>query len=161
VFDASGKYLYFFASTDAGPVNKRFAQSNADMRVRRGIYLVALKKGTPSPLARESDEETPAADKPKQDKPKEDKPKEEQPKEERPTARAEPVVLDLEGMVHRGVALPVPDGNYTSLRAGAAGQVFYLELPPPPPPARNAPPPGATLQRFDLSKRKSEAVTTG
>ena len=33
VFDAGGKYLYFLASTDAGPVNQWFAQSNADMRV--------------------------------------------------------------------------------------------------------------------------------
>ena len=33
VFDASGKYLFFLASTDAGPTNQWFAQSNADMRV--------------------------------------------------------------------------------------------------------------------------------
>ena len=32
VFDKSGKYLYFLASTDAGPVKDWFAQSNADMR---------------------------------------------------------------------------------------------------------------------------------
>src|SRR5439155_7954673 len=57
VFDADGKYLYFLASTDAGPVNQWFAQSNADMRVQRSIYLVVLKKGVTSPLAKESDEE--------------------------------------------------------------------------------------------------------
>ncbi|MFY9570187.1 MAG: peptidase S41, partial [Blastocatellia bacterium] len=33
VFDDSGKYLYFFGSTDAGPVKDWFAMSNADMRV--------------------------------------------------------------------------------------------------------------------------------
>ena len=32
-FDASGKYLFFLGSTDAGPVNDWFAQSSADMRV--------------------------------------------------------------------------------------------------------------------------------
>jgi tricorn protease len=32
VFDRSGKYLYFFGSTDAGPAVDWFAQSNADMR---------------------------------------------------------------------------------------------------------------------------------
>src|SRR5262249_11993309 len=52
VFDASGKYLYFLASTDAGPVNQWFAMSNADMRVQRALYLVVLKRGVPSPLAR-------------------------------------------------------------------------------------------------------------
>ena len=34
VFDADGKYLYFFASTDAGPVNQWFEQSAEDMRSR-------------------------------------------------------------------------------------------------------------------------------
>src|SRR5207302_10876725 len=57
VFDAGGKYLYFFASTDAGPSNQWFSQANADMQLRRSVYLVVLKKGVPSPLARESDEE--------------------------------------------------------------------------------------------------------
>ena len=36
VFDKSGKYLFFLASTDAGPVKDWFAQSNADMRVDVG-----------------------------------------------------------------------------------------------------------------------------
>ena len=57
VFDVSGKYLYFFVSTDAGPVNQWFAQSNADMRATQSLYLAVLKKGLPSPLTRESDEE--------------------------------------------------------------------------------------------------------
>ena len=57
VFDASGKYLYFFGSTDSGPVRDWFAQSNADMRATRSIYLAVLKNDAPSPLARESDEE--------------------------------------------------------------------------------------------------------
>ena len=42
VFDASGKYLFFFASTDAGPVNQWFAQSSGDMQLRRSIYLAVL-----------------------------------------------------------------------------------------------------------------------
>src|SRR5262249_2345659 len=50
-FDAGGKYLYFFASTDAGPANQWFAQSNADMRVRRSLYLAVLKRGVPTPTA--------------------------------------------------------------------------------------------------------------
>jgi len=60
VFDAGGKYLYFFASTDAGPVNQWFSQASEDMREKRAIYLEVLKKGVPSPLARQSDEERPA-----------------------------------------------------------------------------------------------------
>ena len=60
-FDKSGKYLFFFASTDAGPVKDWFAQSNADMRATSGIYLAVLPNDLVSPLARESDEEKPAA----------------------------------------------------------------------------------------------------
>ncbi len=35
VFDRGGKYLYFLASTDAGPVINWFDQSNADMEMTR------------------------------------------------------------------------------------------------------------------------------
>ena len=57
VFDASGDYLYFFGSTDAGPVRQWFAMSNADMEAENDIYLVVLAKGVESPLKKESDEE--------------------------------------------------------------------------------------------------------
>jgi len=57
VFDKSGKYLYFFASTDAGPVKHWFTMSNADMIMNNAIYLVTLQEDIPSPLAKESDEE--------------------------------------------------------------------------------------------------------
>jgi tricorn protease len=57
VFDQSGKYIYFFASTDAGPIKHWFAMSNRDMRMTRAIYLATLQKDVPSPLAKESDEE--------------------------------------------------------------------------------------------------------
>ncbi len=56
-FDAGGKYLYFFGSTDAGPVRQWFAMSNADMEMSRNLYLVTLQKDVAVPLAKESDEE--------------------------------------------------------------------------------------------------------
>jgi tricorn protease len=142
VFDASGKYLFFLASTDAGPVNNWFAQSNADMKAKRSIYVVVLKRGEPSPLARESDEE-----KPKEDKPKEAKPA-------KPEMKAEAAVIDFDGIDQRILALPEPAGNFHNLQAGAAGQLFYLEVP-------EQSPRGFTLKRFDLVKRKSEAVLPG
>jgi tricorn protease len=153
VFDASGKYVYFLASTDAGPVNQWFAQSNADMRVQRTPYLVVLKKGVPSPLARESDEEKSA---------------------DKKAAGSgfnlgsalsslaelySPVVIDFAGIDQRILALPIPPSTYARLRAGSAGQIYYLETPvtPPGPEA----PRGGTLHRFDLNKRKSETVLKG
>jgi tricorn protease len=159
VFDASGKYLYFLASTDAGPVNQWFAQSNSDMHVHRTLHLVVLKTGEPSPLARESDEEKPK-DKEKSS-PKEDKPKDKEnppAKEDKPKSGEEPkpVVIDFDGIDQRILALPVPAGNYSHLSPGPAGQVYFLEAPPEQAPREGAPPPTGKLKRFDLSKRKSE-----
>src|SRR5207302_3364326 len=89
VFDAGGKYLYFLSSTDAGPVNQWFAQSNADMRVQRSIYLMVLRKGTPSPLARESDEEKPSTEKGKDTK------------EAKPELKQDTVKIDFDGIDQR------------------------------------------------------------
>ncbi|MFH1842710.1 MAG: peptidase S41, partial [bacterium] len=56
VFDAGGKYLYFFGSTDAGPVRSWFAMSNADMEMTSHLYLAVLPADEPSPMVAESDE---------------------------------------------------------------------------------------------------------
>jgi tricorn protease len=154
VFDAGGKYLYFFASTDAGPVNQWFAQSNADLKRNRSVYLAVLKRGVPSPLARESDEEKAA------DEGVKDKKAEKDEKAGKPKASPEPVVIDFEGLGQRIVALPVPPGDYDDLQAGKAGQVFFLETQHAPA-SPQGPPPGATLKRFDLVKRKTESVLSG
>jgi tricorn protease len=146
VFDASGKYLFFFASTDAGPVNQWFAQSSGDMQLRRSIYLAVLKKGVPSPLVRESDEEKILEkEKDKKDKDAKDK-------------KSEPVVIDFNGIDQRIVALPVPPGLYQRLYAGPAGQLFFLESPVGQSPVPFGPPRDSALKRFDLSKRKTETV---
>ncbi|WP_169731282.1 S41 family peptidase [Aminiphilus circumscriptus] len=57
VFDRSGKYLYFFGSTDAGPAKFGLDMSTRDMNVTRAVYAAVLAAETPSPLAPESDEE--------------------------------------------------------------------------------------------------------
>ncbi len=62
VFDRSGDYLYFRASTDAGPVKHWFAMSNADMELSSAIYVAVLRQDGESPLAAESDEEAVASD---------------------------------------------------------------------------------------------------
>ncbi len=146
-FDAGGKYLYFLASTDAGPVNQWFAQSNADMRVHRVPHLVVLRRGEPSPLARESDEEKASEKKNGKGDAKE-------------KAEAKPVVIDLDGIGQRIVALPVKGGNLADLRAGAAGQVYYLESTADPATDNDEASVAAAtkLRRFDLAKRKAEDV---
>jgi tricorn protease len=154
VFDRGGKYLYLFGSTDAGPVLDWFAQSTTDNRRTRNVYLVVLANNVPSPLAKESDEEKPAAEK----KPAGDaKPAAE-------NATAEPVRIDFEGIEYRILDLPIGAGDLSSLQAGAAGQIYYLRAsadPPPPADPQAQGPPGPPLQalhRFDLAKRTDERI---
>jgi tricorn protease len=152
-FDRSGKYLYFFASTDAGPVKDWFAQSNADMRATAGIYLAVLPNDVVSPIARESDEEKPADTKlpgetpadPQADKPA-DKPEGKTP--EKPAEKPRPFRIDFEGLEYRILDLPVQAGDLSNLQVGAAGHVYYLRTTD-----------GATsLNRYDLSARKNETL---
>ena len=148
VFDAGGKYLYFFASTDAGPVNQWFSQAAEDMRMRRSIYLVVLRAGVASPLARESDEEKPIDKTDDKPKPKDDKAKGAKP--DKPAR----VKIDFELIQQRIVALPEPAANYMNLQAGLSGQIFYLD-------ELHHGATGAALKRFDLAKHKSETILSG
>jgi tricorn protease len=159
------------ASTDAGPLRDWFAMSNADMRVTSGIYLAVLEKNTPSPLAKESDEEkkedkaakdtkddkevgadkTAAAQKPGEKgaeksaatgADKTDKPAQ-KPGEKPPT-----VVIDFDGLAGRILALPVPAAELSDLAVGEANQIYYLRTGD-----------GKTaLHRYDLAARKDETL---
>jgi tricorn protease len=152
VFDASGKYLYFLASTDAGPAKQWFDMSNADVRVTRSVYLAVLDKELPSPLAKESDEEEPGA---MEEQPK---PEEARPKESKQPAK---VTFDPDGIEYRILAIPIPAGEYHSLQAGAENQFYYLEavqITDRPSGTPGPPPPRFTLHRYDLVKRKDDTL---
>jgi len=152
VFDKSGKYLYFFASTDAGPVKHWFDQSNFDMQATRSIYLAVLRDDITSPLAKESDEE-----KMKEEKPSgaENKPVQEKDKEQE---KEEPFRVDFEGLDFRILALPIPPGNYSSLQTGNEGQIYYLETPPG---IMSGFQPVSNLHIFDLAKKKDDVLGSG
>lgn len=176
VFDASGRYLYFLVSTDAGPVNDWFAQSNADSRSVQQAYLTVLARGVASPLARESDEEQPKETKADAPKEKPDgeappagaakaaapAPEEEVAKEGKETgketgkseAAEQPpeVKFDPEGLAERILVLPVPAGVYSDFTAGASNVVFYRR-------AVSAEPGADTgVWRYDLTKRKEDQL---
>ena len=170
VFDRSGKYLYFLASTNAGPVRNWFSMENEDMRVTRSIYMAVLRKDLPSPLVKESDEEklTPEARREKEQKGKEDNKKgvtpegeekpeatvsslpSEKPGEEKPRTPppVERVTIDREGLEYRILDLPVPAAELSNLQAGPAGQIFYFREVD----GKKA------IQRFDLKDRKTETL---
>jgi tricorn protease len=56
-WDASGKYLWFLASTDFGLRSQWLDMTSYDHDENFGLYLAVLKKGEPTPLAPESDED--------------------------------------------------------------------------------------------------------
>jgi tricorn protease len=149
VFDTSGKYLYFFASTDAGPVKHWFDQSNFDMQSTRSIYLVVLRDDILSPLAKESDEES-----------RDDEAPSEAEKEtgEEKDKKTESFSVDFAGLEFRILALPIPPGNYSSLQAGEEGNVYYLETPPG---LMSRFRPVSNLHVFDLAKKKDEVLGSG
>jgi len=73
-FDRSGKYLYFLASTDAGPT-KDTSMLSYGRPVTTSVYIVVLRRDLPSPLAPESDEEGQPSPTPKSESPKPDETK--------------------------------------------------------------------------------------
>ncbi len=160
VFDRGGKYLYFFASTDAGPVKHWFAMSNADMELNNAVYVAVLPSDEPSPLAPESDEEEPGdAEKETdpegegegKDEKKSDDPADEN-GDESPTQEVA-VRIDFDGLEQRIVALPIPSGPLTDLAAGAAGKVFFIER------GRGGAP--SALKTFDFETREITDLLTG
>ncbi len=138
VFDPSGKYLWFLASTDAGPLRSWFDQSNADARMTNTLYLAVLKKGELSPLAAESDEEKSGGEAPDAEKPSaadegggtaraKPKGKAAKPEAEKPTGDKPEVVIDFEGLTERIVAAQVEPGYHFGLQAATTGELYMLE----------------------------------
>jgi tricorn protease len=165
VFDKSGKYVYFTASTNAGPTISFADMSGIGHQTSRSVYAVVLRNDIPSPLAPESDEEK------VQDEPKPTpSPTPVPTATATPTAAAtatatptppapkkepEPTRVDLDGIEQRVISIPqIPTRNFTGLYTGKAGILYITEIP-------QSGGFGLTLHKFDLDKRKLEEVRAG
>jgi len=184
VWDAGGKYLWFFASTDFALRSQWLDMTSYDHEENFGLYFAVLKKGDPSPLLPESDEDKGVGSAPAPGDPSSgsgrggrggssagaaqaaeaggaggDQPA--------PAARGPrvpvTVEIDFAGLPQRIISVPgVSERPYTLLKAGVAGTVFYLD-----PPAAAAGGGGrgggggATLQRYRLSDRRAAPFVTG
>jgi tricorn protease len=169
-FDAGGKYLYFLASTDAGPVKQWFDQSNADLYSTHSIYVAVLAKHTPSPLRKDSDEEEPDSaskkdgdsskkdsDASKNDDAKDgDSSKDSKDTNSNDKPKKVVVTIDFDGIENRVLALPIPAGSLSEIEGGAEGFVYYLRSDPP---SLGVEGPGrSSLHRFDLKKKEVETL---
>jgi tricorn protease len=163
VFDKGGKWLLFAVSTDVGLSSGWLDLSSFQHPILRNIYAAVLKKGDPSPVEPQSDEEKAAEEKKDAggDKPKEadqekagEKGKEGEKKKEEPVK----VVIDLDGIGQRIVSLPIKAARYEGLDAGKAGTLFLTEIVDVP---RFGQPNPATVSKFDFTTRKTEPFLSG
>jgi tricorn protease len=157
VFDKSGKYLFFAASTDVGLSAGWLDLSSYQHPITRNVYAVVLKKGDASPVEPQSDEEK-VTDEKKADAPKDaDKGGDAAKKDDKKDTGVK-VTIDLDGIGQRIVALPVRAANYVSLEAGKAGVLFLTDIPDVP---RFTGMNAVTVTKFDLAARKTEPFLSG
>lgn len=141
VWDKSGKYLYFLASTTYGLATGWLDMSSYDPSISRQLYTLILSNEEASPLLPKSDEEEVKADDKEDEEKKEDK-------EEEVKVR-----IDKENLQHRIVAVNIPAKNYLALYAAPEGSVFFAEAIP------NQP--GMTLHKYDFEEQKADIFLSG
>jgi tricorn protease len=170
IFDKGGKYLIFAVSTDVGLSSGWLDLSSFQHPVLRSVYAAVLKKGDPSPVEPQSDEEKGATDKSgnaaaaekgkEGEKAKEAEKGKEGEKAKEGEKKEEPVkvTMDLDGIGQRIVALPIKAANYVSLDTGKAGTLFVTEIVDVP---RFEGPTPRTVSKFDFTTRKTEPFLSG
>lgn len=154
-WDASGKYLYFLASTNFGLNTGWLDMMSYERPSTRGVYLAILKQGEPSPLLPEKGDEAVA-----------------------PAARADStrpagqnaragqaaagvrVDIDFDGLDRRIIALPVPQRDYAGLAAGVEGMIFFAESRAGGGGGRGGAG-GNVLHRYNLKEREDRDFLTG
>jgi len=168
-WDASGKYLWFLASTDFGLRSQWLDMTSYDHDENFGLYLAVLKKTEASPLLPESDEDrgvgtgrrAPAPGACAGDAPAATGENAEQ--AAAPAARGPrapvTVQIDFDGLQQRIISVPgVRERQYSELRTGTEGSVFYLESGPN---QGGGGPGGSELSRYRLCDRRAMSFATG
>jgi tricorn protease len=163
-WDASGKYLWFLASTDFGLRSQWLDMTSYDHNPTFGLYFAVLKKSDASPLLPESDEDRGVGTGTRRLQPGacagEGGPGEgggggEGGGQRGPRAPVA-VQVDFDGLAQRIVAVPgVPERQYSDLQAGVDGQVFYLEAG-----RAGAQGGGNELQRYRLCDRRASTFVS-
>jgi tricorn protease len=153
VFDPGGKYLYFTASTDSG------ASLQPDIHsifrdVTSTVYLAVLDRAEPTPFSPQSDEEKPDD---KSKKAADEAGKKEE--EKKPDKKEVVVKVDLEGILQRILAVPLPARRYVDLQTGDSGTLLATATDPPLPGTPFSQ--GGSVHRFDLKERRADVVVGG
>jgi len=142
LFDASGDYLYFLASTDYGLNTGWLDMSSYDHPASYAMYVTLLTEGTPSPFLPVSDEEPVDAGG--------DAPGAE---EEEAAQEDDAVVIDLDGIETRILGAPgLGTESFTGLVPGPEGHVFLTE---------SVPGEGTVLHRYALEDAEATEFASG
>ncbi len=148
-FSPDGAYLFFAASTNAGPRQVGLDMSSQERPYRAGLYAAVLAADGASPLLPGQGDE---------DAPDDSEDSEEDNGEENATQ------IDFDGLADRIIALPVSIANYDSLAVAKDGALFYIERVQP---GGEVPPPGQStasenkLMRFDFEDKEASSVMSG
>ena len=169
---APSDYLYFTASTNAGPTHVGLDMSSQERPLRNGIYAVVLAADGKSPLfPKTGDEDTKKDAKAdakgdankKADLASADAKKDES-KKDQAVKLVKATKIDLAGIQQRIVALPIAERNNGALTVASDGGLFFLERPQPgisnEPPAERSPN-TANLMRFNVEEKKAKLVKAG
>ncbi|OBP16344.1 peptidase S41 [Rheinheimera sp. SA_1] len=154
-------YLYFTASVNTGPSQVGLDLSTQERPLRYGIYAAVLSATGKSPLLTETGDES-VAGKKDDEKAGDDKDKADGKDDKK--AVVKPVQIDVAGLQHRIVPLPLPEKNYGQLKVAADGALWFLERTQPG--ASNEGPAAdeannAQLHRFDFKERKAAMIKDG
>ena len=152
-FDPEGKYLFFISRRTFNP---EFGTFELDMHFSQTdkLYALSLQDTTASPVAPESDEESPGA----ADKGDGDDAKAKGGKGAKETKTPDTVVhIDIAGLASRTAELPVGAGRYHSLSA-VKGKVIWLSVDDVPDENGSAP---VSLHFLDFDKREDKTVLSG
>ncbi|MEM8735632.1 MAG: PDZ domain-containing protein, partial [Planctomycetota bacterium] len=179
VWDSSGKYLYFLASTDFALNIGWLDMTSYDRPVTRSLYMAILNKDGKSPFLRTSDEEMsdekddsePSSKKDSEDTSEktssdeassdedgdgdESKSKDEsEGKKESESKKESAVQIDFDGIAQRIIDVPgLSSANYVGLVDGPEGHVFVIESP-----AGGGP---NTLHRYSVKDKKPTEFSKG
>ncbi|MDE3126576.1 MAG: PD40 domain-containing protein [Gemmatimonadota bacterium] len=167
-WDASGKYLWFLASTDYGLRSQWLDMSSYDHTETFGLYLAVLSRSDTTPFALRSDDETGVAAPPSNGRPSGGRMGRggrggDEGAADAPPASRVPVAtrVDFDGLQGRILAVPgVSDAPYSQLLAGAPGTVFYLRSAPAAGQGRGGAG-GAELMRYRIADRREAPFVSG
>ncbi len=152
IWDQSGKYLYFLASTNYGLNSGWLDMSSYDPPVTRSLYCLILSKDTPSPtIVKSDDEEVKKSGSNEGSSDKKGKGKKDDKEEKKEDTMT--ISIDTDGIGNRIIALDMPNRNYTGLLSSEENSVLVAEIIP------NES--GVKVQKFDLEKMEASEFAEG